>query len=135
MHYFVKFSICKKNTFKSYERGEYSFIGSDNFFQEVLNLFRLKFIFTWFFDFFQFQFLSFVERKAYSTIGQQKCQGHEKRDQLLVSKVDLSFQISQRNKILLIVPVFSNSFNLFHKFPIKNYSRSLKGFKGIYFFL
>ena len=37
----------------------------------------------------------FFKRKANSTIEQQKCKGHEKRDQLLVSKVEFNFQISQ----------------------------------------
>ena len=31
----------------------------------------------------------FVKRKANSTIEQQKCKGHEKRDQILVLKMDL----------------------------------------------
>ena len=44
------------------------------------------------------QFVSFVERKANSTIEHQNCEGHKKRDQLLVSKADLHFQISQLNK-------------------------------------
>ena len=55
---------------------------------------RLSF---WFF----FQFSSFsLLKKANSTIEQHKCKVHEKRDRFHVSKVELNFQISQRNKNL-----------------------------------
>ena len=48
--------------------------------------------------YFYVQCISIVTRKANSTIEQQNCKGHEKRDQLLVSKADFDFQTSQRNK-------------------------------------
>ena len=62
-----------------------------------------------------------VERKANSTIEQQKCKGHEKRDRLLISKIEIIYQISQRNESFAsemisqrnksIDPVFSNRVN------------------------
>ena len=57
-------------------------------------------------------FIDFVKRKGNSSIDQRK--GYEKHDQLLVSKVEFNFQISQRNKssVLLFDPVFSNWVNL-----------------------
>ena len=48
------------------------------------------------------------KRKTNSTIEQQKFKGQEKRDRLLISKVDFNFQISQRIKNLPIDTVFSN---------------------------
>ena len=55
---------------------------------------------------------------------QQKCKGHGKCDRLVVSKMDFSFQISQRNKSLSIDPVFSNWVNfikngVYHKLFVK----------------
>ena len=44
------------------------------------------------------QLIFFVDRKVNSIIEQQKCVDHEKRHCLLISKVDFSFKISQRNK-------------------------------------
>ena len=46
---------------------------------------------------FQVQLISFIKRKANSTIEQPKCKGHEKHDTLLVSKWDLNYQIFQLN--------------------------------------
>ena len=40
----------------------------------------------------------FHKRKANSTIQKQKCKGHEKRDRHLISKMEINYQISQRNK-------------------------------------
>ena len=42
--------------------------------------------------------ISIIKRKANSNIEQQKCKGHEKRDRLIISKMDFRNQISQRNK-------------------------------------
>ena len=56
---------------------------------------------------FEVQCNSIVKRKANSTIEQQKCKGREKRDRLLISKMEIKYQISQRNKIKRIDPVFS----------------------------
>ena len=92
------------------------------FFQEkVCFFFTHKFAFFLRFDrsfFIQVQFISFVKRKANSTIEQQKCKGHEKRGRLLVSKVDLNYQISERSKKKLTYryPVFSNWVNLIKKY-------------------
>ena len=56
--------------------------------KKSLNMFRLNFLFRGLtFDHF-FHFISFVERKAKCTIEQQKCKAPEKRDRLLVFKVD-----------------------------------------------
>ena len=41
-------------------------------------------------------------------IDQQKCEGHEKCDRLVISKMQINYQISQRNKILPNDPVLSN---------------------------
>ena len=41
-----------------------------------------------------------VKRKANSTIEQHNCKGQEKRDRLLISKMEINYQISQRNKNL-----------------------------------
>ena len=38
---------------------------------------------------------SIVERKANSTIERQQCKGHEKRDRLLKSKLEINYQIFQ----------------------------------------
>ena len=35
---------------------------------------------------------------ANSTIEEEKCKGHEKRDRLLNSKLELNYQISQRSE-------------------------------------
>ena len=48
------------------------------------------------FDF--FQFISNVKRKANSTIDEQNCKGHKRRDRFLVSKEEFNFQVSQRKK-------------------------------------
>ena len=46
--------------------------------------------------------ISFVKRKAKFTIEQQKFKGHEKRDRILVSKVEFNFQIRQILKLFMI---------------------------------
>ena len=63
-------------------------------------------------SFFLVQFTSFVERNANSTIEQQKCKVHEKRDRILNSKMEFNYQISQKIKVLPIDPVFSNWVNV-----------------------
>ena len=70
------------------------------FFQEhVLKIFTLSFDFSvvWL-DFFQVFFISLVERKFNPIIEQRKCKGHEKRDRILVPKVEFNFHISKRIK-------------------------------------
>ena len=47
------------------------------------------------------QFIYFLKREINSTIEQQKRGGHENCDRVVVSKVDLKVQISQRNKFFL----------------------------------
>ena len=49
------------------------------------------------YDIAQVQLISFFKRKANSKFELRKCKGHEKRDRILVSKVEFIFQISQRN--------------------------------------
>ena len=80
-----------------------SYIGCDDFVPvfsgKVFKFFHAKFRF--FFcglTNFQVRFISFVKRKANSTIEQQKCKGHGKRDRLLISKFKLIFQILLRMK-------------------------------------
>ena len=41
---------------------------------------------------FQVQLISFVERKANSTMEHQKCKGHETRNRLLVSKMEFNYR-------------------------------------------
>ena len=54
----------------------------------------------WFFAvFFEVQCISIFKRKKNFFIEQQKVKGHEKRDRLLISKMETNYQISQRNKI------------------------------------
>ena len=48
------------------------------------------------------QFIFFVKRKADSTIEQQKCKCHKKRDRFLVSKWNLYFRFS----IKIYIPLF-----------------------------
>ena len=52
------------------------------------------------------QFISFVKRKSNSTIKQQKIKIDEKRDQLLFSKVEFNFKISQPNEKIYLLLVF-----------------------------
>ena len=54
------------------------------------------------------QFISFVEKKANSAIKQQKCKNHEKRDRLLASKREFSFQFFKKKNNLPIDPNFSH---------------------------
>ena len=58
-------------------------------------------------DFFQVLFISLVERKFNPIIEQRKCKGHEKRDRILVPKVEFNFQISKRNKKIYLPMQFS----------------------------
>ena len=84
------------------ERSSDSYIGSDEFF--LFFFFsgkNLKFVQAQIhffcgsaFDFFKYQFISFVKRKANSTIKYQRCKGHEKCDRLQVLKVEFNFRIS-----------------------------------------
>ena len=64
--------ILAQTIIKSNERSEYSYIGLAG--------------------------LAFFKRKVNSTTEQQKCKGYEKRDRLLISKMEINYQISQRNK-------------------------------------
>ena len=57
------------------------------------------------------QCISVVKGKANSIIDQQKCEGHEKCDRVVISKMEINYQISQRNKILPNDPVMSNWVN------------------------
>ena len=58
---------------------------------------QIKFIVVWL-DFCDVHFIYFGKRQASATIEQQKCKGYEKRDQILSSKVEFNFQVSQRSK-------------------------------------
>ena len=82
----------------------------------------------------QVQCISIVKRKANFTLKRQTCKGHEKRDRLLISKLEIKYQISQRNKFLPIDPAFSNWFKSNKKVSIINCSTISKSFKVIYFF-
>ena len=72
--------------FFSNERSEYSYIGlGDFFFQEKSKIWSHSILIFrgLIFDLF-ISSLHFFKRKANSTIQQQKCKGHEKRDRLLI---------------------------------------------------
>ena len=75
------------------ERDEYSYISFSGvlpfFRKKSYTLYTLDFFDFSLFEFFQVQFISFVRRKAKSTIEQKKCKGHEKRN--------FNVQIFQRN--------------------------------------
>ena len=71
----------------------------------------------WFGLTFQVQCISIVKRKTNSPIEQQKCKGHEKRDRLLISKMEINHQISQRNKSCLLIQ-FSQIGLVFTKYRI-----------------
>ena len=87
--------------------------------------------------YFDFLWSLLVERKASSTIEQQKCKGSKNVIDFLFSS-EFYFQISQGNKNwysfdLLIV--FSNLVTLIEKVPIVIFAWILKSYKAIYFFL
>ena len=64
--------------------------------------FRKVFTLNFFFRGLTCDFLSSVHfyclKEGKPTMEQQKCKGHEKRDRLLISKMEINYQISQRNK-------------------------------------
>ena len=68
------------------------------------------------FDLFQIHFISFAKRKANSSIEQQKCMIREKRDRLLLSKMELNYQLNHPiYKFKPFDPVFSIWGNLSKK--------------------
>ena len=46
----------------------------------------------------------FFKVRANSTIEQQKCKGHEKRDWRLISKREINYQISSDIKVSIVSP-------------------------------
>ena len=48
---------------------------------------------------FQVQCITIVKRKASSSIEQQNCKGHHKRDPFLISKMEVNYQNSQFSQI------------------------------------
>ena len=60
-------------------------------------------------------FISFVKKKANSGTEQQKCKGHEKRDRLLIAKMEFNYQISQGSKVKNIDVALSNLLNFIKK--------------------
>ena len=66
--------------------------------------------------------MSFVERKVSSTIEHRNCKAHEKRERLLISKVDFNFQISQQENNIPIDPFCSNWSNFIKKMSYKIFS-------------
>ena len=103
----TKISKEMRSVLRVDERTPVSYIGRDGFFPgKVLKFFQAQIYFFRGLTFkFLFQFRSFTllkGRKANSTIEQQKCKVHEKRDRLLVPKVKLNSQISQRSKIFTL---------------------------------
>ena len=116
-----------------------SFIGPGDFFFLAISLAifcdlfsRLIFL-DLTFRFFLSSIFFFVKRRAKSTVEQQKCKNHLKRDRLLVPKVELSYQISSEIKSVRFDPVFSNWDNLMEKLSNINFARSSTKFMAIYF--
>ena len=73
-----------------------------NFFLIFLKLLRIKITFSRFdLIYFQILIISFVKRKASSTIEQQKCKGHKKRDQLLVLKEQFNYYTCGRQQSVI----------------------------------
>ena len=68
------------------------------------------------------QCIFIVKRRAKSIIELQKCKGQEKRDRLLISKMENNYQISQRNIFDRIDPILSNWVNFNKKVSIVNCS-------------
>ena len=95
------FASSVASVFKSNERSEDSYIKLADFFsgESYKICSRSILIFRGLTcDFFLVQFISIVKRKANSTIEQSNCKGHEKRDRLLILKMEINYQIYQRNK-------------------------------------
>ena len=91
--------------FKINERSKYSYICVAVFFSGKSHKVCLRSVLIFrclTCDFF-FKFSAFL----LSSIEQQKCKIHEKRDRLLISKMELNYHISQRNKSSRTDPVFS----------------------------
>ena len=84
--------------------------------------------------FFQVQCISIVKREANSTIEQQKCKGREKRDRLLISKMEINYQVPSEIKVLAFDQIFSNWVNFNKEVSMINCSTNSKSFKAIYFF-
>ena len=66
---------------------------------------------------FKVQCISIVKRNANSTIDQRNCKGHEKRDQLLILKMEINYQVSQRNKSRDLF-FFSSKMKIFEYFRL-----------------
>ena len=93
---------------------------------------------------FQVQLNSFVKKKANSSIEQRNCKSYEKREWILISKMEINYQISQRNSFISSSSFFKLksfdqkivSHNLFlkfkllegHIFPLKFINRSFLEF-------
>ena len=99
--------------FKSNEYSEDSYIGLADFFLFFFQEKVLKFVHAHFLtfrgltcDFFKVQRISIIKRKANFFIEQQNCIGHEKRDRLLILKMEINYLISQRNESFTYLPSF-----------------------------
>ena len=102
------YEFCLLAMMKCQERSQDSYIGLVFlvFFKE--NLFTLNLIFRSLnLIALKLRFISFVKRKANSTIEQKRCKCHEKRDRLLVLKMEFNLRFPSGIKSLLIGPVFS----------------------------
>ena len=65
---------------------------------------------------FQVQLISFVKKKANSSIERRNCKSYEKREWIPISKMEINYQISQRNSF-----ISSSSFFKLKSFDQKNY--------------
>ena len=85
--------------------------------------------------YFWVKFISFVKRKAKSTIKQQKCKGHKKRDRLKFWKWNSIFIFTSGIKNCPTDPVFWSKLVLFHqKISIINCSWNSNSCKVIFTF-
>ena len=78
-----------------YERFLDFYIGHDGFFQKVLKLVYAQFGSN--FDFFEIHFFLLLKRGRTSLSNSKSVEVTKKRDRLLVSKVEINFQLCQRN--------------------------------------
>ena len=75
------------------------------------------------------QWISIVKRKENSVIEQRRLNGHEKRDRLLVLKMEFSYGISY--KFYLLIRFSQNGLILSKKVSIINCSKNSKSLKTI----
>ena len=120
---------------KSTERSQYSYKGPGDFFcfsgKSLKFCSRSILIFRGLTCDLFFKFCAFTLLN--STIEQQKCKVHEKRDRLLISKIENVYLISQRNKFYLLIHICQIGGNFSKKVSSLNCSTNSKSYWVIHF--